>query len=915
MLPPAARVLGAAWRWSPLVQTVHGVLLERLHDTTAGLQDVWELSVEVAAAVEAALLRLDEGQPRSLQEAAEEPLPVGDDVVAAAAEEGADVAGSAADAAAAAAADPAASAAGASEAAAQDAPAASAAAAAEAAPPAAGEGAPAAATAAAVPAAAAAGAEAECPCCKPKRHKKEKSALIPNATLQDNAEGDALKIEGLVPNLICILVLITCAGLAAGLTTGLLSIEPLEMAIKQRSGTVDEKRQARRILPIISRHHLLLVTLLLFNSLANEATQGGGTTSISLLCACALPIFLDNLLPAYQAVIMSVTLVLFFGEILPTAFFTGPDQLRIASSLTWVVWALMAVFSPVAWPIAKALDLVLGTEYKVVVWALMAVFSPVAWPIAKALDLVLGPKALDLVLGTEALDLVEYKRYSRAEIAALVEVQLELSKRDDNPNAFEQPLHADEVAIVHGVLQASEKTVADAMLTMDRVYSISMDVELDDGKMADLLAAGYSRVPVFEGADVRNIRGYLQFDDGKMAGLLAAGYPRVPVFEGADVRNIRGYLQVKKLIVLNPGDKRQVRTLVLRAPEVVGPNKSLLELLNVFQMGRTHLAMLLNVFQMGRTHLAIVSSSPKLTREALRHGLPLEGNARPIGIITMEDIFEEIIQEEIWDESDKPTSYMEAQAKATLLKYTQRKAHYRRIGRLPTVGTAVSLSNVPIERTIARRLSRQSLMSAASSHRSRSRATSATTAGGGTNNNAHLHGLLDAALGSDIDGRALEDGLSSLGGSPPRRRGSSSYHGGSSVYGGSAHGNGGGGGMLSRIIGGRSGGGGGGGGVLARIIGGRGGSGSSEDRGGGDGGAARGRSASPELGSPPLQQRAARDYSGSSGGSGGAIREPNVDNGDADGGGGGGGADAEERGARAPLLRPRRPPRIGEKGG
>lgn len=34
-----------------------------------------------------------------------------------------------------------------------------------------------------------------------------------------------------------------------------------------------------------------------------------------------------------------------------------------------------------------------------------------------------------------------------------------------------------------------------------------------------------------------------------------------------------------------------------------------------------------------------------MTLEALNHGVRLEGAARPIGIITLEDIIEEIIQE------------------------------------------------------------------------------------------------------------------------------------------------------------------------------------------------------------------------------------------------------------------------------
>ena len=47
----------------------------------------------------------------------------------------------------------------------------------------------------------------------------------------------------------------------------------------------------------------------------------------------ALPLFLDALVPPWLAIVLSVTCVLFAGEIIPAAIFTGPSKLKIASSL------------------------------------------------------------------------------------------------------------------------------------------------------------------------------------------------------------------------------------------------------------------------------------------------------------------------------------------------------------------------------------------------------------------------------------------------------------------------------------------------------------------------------------------------------------------------------------------------------
>jgi Cyclin M transmembrane N-terminal domain len=145
-------------------------------------------------------------------------------------------------------------------------------------------------------------------------------------------------------NAIGAFVCVTLAALAAGLTLGLLGLDPLVLLIKERAGTDEKERQmARKLLPVIQQHHRLLVTLLLLNACANEA----------------LPLFLEALVSPAMAVIISVTLVLFFGEIIPSAIFTGPDQLRIATNLLPLVRCIMWLAYPVAYPIAKLLDLLL----------------------------------------------------------------------------------------------------------------------------------------------------------------------------------------------------------------------------------------------------------------------------------------------------------------------------------------------------------------------------------------------------------------------------------------------------------------------------------------------------------------------------------------------------------------------------
>ncbi len=55
-------------------------------------------------------------------------------------------------------------------------------------------------------------------------------------------------------------------GLMSGLTMGLMSLDMMNLEILKNSGTDSQRKYASRIIPLVTHHHLLLVTLLLANS-------------------------------------------------------------------------------------------------------------------------------------------------------------------------------------------------------------------------------------------------------------------------------------------------------------------------------------------------------------------------------------------------------------------------------------------------------------------------------------------------------------------------------------------------------------------------------------------------------------------------------------------------------------------------
>jgi len=226
-----------------------------------------------------------------------------------------------------------------------------------------------------------------------------------------------------------------CAAVAAGLTQGMISLDPLELAIKVRSGTSDEVKYANKLLPLVRQHHYLLVTLLLFNALANET----------------LPLFFDMIFPSWLAIVLSVTGVLIFGEIIPSAILTGPNQLKLTAMLSPLTMFLMVILSPIAYPLSKLLDYILGHD--------------------------------------EGMTM-----YSRNEMTAMMDVQFEESQKLGHTTG----MNKHEVKMMQGALKFRDLQAHQVMTPEKLVYMLPLEGKLDVRTMGDIFKCGYSRVPVFE---------------------------------------------------------------------------------------------------------------------------------------------------------------------------------------------------------------------------------------------------------------------------------------------------------------------------------------------------------------------------------------------------------------------------------
>jgi CBS domain containing-hemolysin-like protein len=161
-------------------------------------------------------------------------------------------------------------------------------------------------------------------------------------------------------------------------------------------------------------------------------------------------------------------------------------------------------------------------------------------------------------------------------------------------------LAGDEMNIISGVLNYKSKNVEEIMTKLDSCFMLELESHLDFATITTIMESGHSRIPVYTN----------------------------------ERHNIVGLLFVKDLAFVDPDDCIPLQTVIKFYSRSVN-----------FVWNDTNLGDLLEIFKEKHSHIAIIQ---RVNSEG-----PGDPFYEAIGLATLEDVIEEMIQSEIVDETDK----------------------------------------------------------------------------------------------------------------------------------------------------------------------------------------------------------------------------------------------------------------------
>ena len=180
-------------------------------------------------------------------------------------------------------------------------------------------------------------------------------------------------------------------------------------------------------------------------------------------------------------------------------------------------------------------------------------------------------------------------------------------------------------------LDLAGKSVAAAMTPLSHVFSLPADATLDDAALERILGSGHSRVPVHVPGDARRFVGVALVKE--MLGLHLL--PR-------SSKQQRGNDAA-------PEAPPTMRQLALRPALALRLDTPLYEAIDAFQAARTHLAVVV-ADDAAADGAAAAPEDAEVAQQQQQEQQPLPCAE---GIITLEDVLEELLGEEIVDETDR----------------------------------------------------------------------------------------------------------------------------------------------------------------------------------------------------------------------------------------------------------------------
>jgi len=182
--------------------------------------------------------------------------------------------------------------------------------------------------------------------------------------------------------------------------------------------------------------------------------------------------------------------------------------------------------------------------------------------------------------------------FSRDELMEMLKLQIKLGAVDETEGEFAKQ-------VAEGAICFRDKIVDQVMTPLERTYMLSTEKKLGYETIREIFENGMSRVPVY----------------------------------GKDKHDYRGLLYAKDLMLADPEDEMKLGDFIeifQRKVESFYKTDKLVDVLNKFKKGGTHMGLV-----------------TEMNKEDPKHP-----QFKILGVLTLEDVMEEILQDEIVDETD-----------------------------------------------------------------------------------------------------------------------------------------------------------------------------------------------------------------------------------------------------------------------